>query len=343
MTKIIDLRSDTVTKPSPEMRKAMYEAEVGDDVYKEDPTVNELEEYVADLFGKESALFVTSGVMGNQICLNVLTQPRDEVICERSAHIFQYESGTPAANSGIQLNLIEGDKGVFTPEQVEPLIRPESAYYMPRTRVVEIENTHNVAGGTIQPLDNIKAMQKLTDKHGLFMHLDCARLWNASVATGIPVSEYASYFDSISVCLSKGLGAPIGSVIIGTKGFIDEAFRVRKAWGGGMRQVGIIAAGGLYAVKNNIERLADDHENAKILAQHLAELPNVEVDMTSVETNMVMFKSKNKSVEQVISECKEDGLLLGPGGVGVLRLVTHMDVNSKDVENAKEIFSKILG
>jgi len=343
MTKIIDLRSDTVTKPSPEMRKAMYEAEVGDDVYKEDPTVNELEEYVADLFGKESALFVTSGVMGNQICLNVLTQPRDEVICERSAHIFQYESGTPAANSGIQLNLIEGDKGVFTPEQVEPLIRPESAYYMPRTRVVEIENTHNVAGGTIQPLDNIKAMQKLTDKHGLFMHLDGARLWNASVATGIPVSEYASYFDSISVCLSKGLGAPIGSVIIGTKGFIDEAFRVRKAWGGGMRQVGIIAAGGLYAVKNNIERLADDHENAKILAQHLAELPNVEVDMTSVETNMVMFKSKNKSVEQVISECKEDGLLLGPGGVGVLRLVTHMDVNSKDVENAKEIFSKILG
>jgi len=343
MTKIIDLRSDTVTKPSPEMRKAMYEAEVGDDVYKEDPTVNELEEYVADLFGKESALFVTSGVMGNQICLNVLTQPRDEVICERSAHIFQYESGTPAANSGIQLNLIEGDKGVFTPEQVEPLIRPESAYYMPRTRVVEIENTHNVAGGTIQPLDNIKAMQKLTDKHGLFMHLDGARLWNASVATGIPVSEYASYFDSISVCLSKGLGAPIGSVIIGTKGFIDEAFRVRKAWGGGMRQVGIIAAGGLYAVKNNIERLADDHENAKILAQHLAELSNVEVDMTSVETNMVMFKSKNKSVEQVISECKEDGLLLGPGGVGVLRLVTHMDVNSKDVENAKEIFSKILG
>ena len=343
MTKIIDLRSDTVTKPSPEMRKAMYEAEVGDDVYKEDPTVNELEEYVADLFGKESALFVPSGVMGNQICLNVLTQPSDEVICERNAHIFQYESGTPAANSGIQLNLIEGNKGVFTPEQVEPLIRPESAYYMPRTRVVEIENTHNVAGGTIQPLDNIKAMQKLTDKHGLFMHLDGARLWNASVATGIQLSEYASYFDSISVCLSKGLGAPIGSVIIGAKGFVDEAFRVRKAWGGGMRQVGIIAAGGLYAVKNNIERLAEDHDNAEILAEHLAKLPNVEIDLTSVETNMVMFKSKNKSVEQVISECKENGLLLGPGGVGVLRLVTHMDVNSKDVENAKEIFSKILG
>ena len=343
MTKIIDLRSDTVTKPSPEMRKAMYEAEVGDDVYKEDPTVNELEEYVADLFGKESALFVPSGVMGNQICLNVLTQPSDEVICERNAHIFQYESGTPAANSGIQLNLIEGNKGVFTPEQVEPLIRPESAYYMPRTRVVEIENTHNVAGGTIQPLDNIKAMQKLTDKHGLFMHLDGARLWNASVVTGIPLSEYASYFDSISVCLSKGLGAPIGSVIIGTKGFVDEAFRVRKAWGGGMRQVGIIAAGGLYAVKNNIERLAEDHDNAEILAEHLAKLPNVEIDLTSVETNMVMFKSKNKSVEQVISECKENGLLLGPGGVGVLRLVTHMDVNSTDIENANEIFSKILG
>jgi len=342
MTGIIDLRSDTVTKPSDEMRKAMYEAEVGDDVYKEDPTVNELEEFTADLFGKESALFVSSGVMGNQICLNVLTQPSDEVICERSAHIFQYESGSPAALSGIQLNLVQGKKGVFTPEQIEPLIRPESAYYMPRTRVVEIENTHNVAGGTINPIANISAMQKLTDKHGLFMHLDGARLWNASVATGIPLAEYASYFDTASVCLSKGLGAPIGSVIIGTKGFIQEAFRVRKAWGGGMRQVGIIAAGGLFAVKNNIERLAEDHENAKSLAQHLSQLSNVEIDISSVETNIVMFKSKVKFVEQVMAECRENNLLISLGGVGVLRIVTHMDVNSKDVENAKEIFSKIL-
>jgi len=342
MTKIIDFRSDTVTKPSEEMRKAMYEAEVGDDVYKEDPTVNELEEFIADLFGKESALFVPSGVMGNQICLNVMTQPSDEVICERTAHIFQYESGTPAANSGIQLNLIQGTKGVFTPEQVEPLIRPESAYYMPRTRAVEIENTHNVAGGTITPIDNIKAMKKLTDKHGLFMHLDGARLWNASVATGISLSEYASYFDSVSVCLSKGLGAPIGSVIVSTKGFIDEAFRVRKAWGGGMRQVGIIAAGGLYAVKNNIERLTEDHENAMSLAEFLSQLSNVEIDIPSVETNIVMFKSKNKLPEQIIAECKENGLLLGPGGVGVLRIVTHMDINKEDIENAKKIFSKIL-
>ncbi len=342
MTKIIDFRSDTVTKPSEEMRKAMYEAEVGDDVYKEDPTVNELEEFIADLFGKESALFVPSGVMGNQICLNVMTQPSDEVICERTAHIFQYESGTPAANSGIQLNLIQGTKGVFTPEQVEPLIRPESAYYMPRTRAVEIENTHNVAGGTITPIDNIKAMKKLTDKHGLFMHLDGARLWNASVATGISLSEYASYFDSVSVCLSKGLGAPIGSAIVSTKGFIDEAFRVRKAWGGGMRQVGIIAAGGLYAVKNNIERLTEDHENAMSLAEFLSQLSNVEIDIPSVETNIVMFKSKNKLPEQIIAECKENGLLLGPGGVGVLRIVTHMDINKEDIENAKKIFSKIL-
>ncbi len=342
MTKIIDFRSDTVTKPSQAMRKAMYEAEVGDDVYKEDPTVNELEEYIANLLKKESALFVSSGVMGNQICLNVLTQPGDEVICERTAHIFQYESGTPAANSGIQLNLVQGTNGVFTPEQAEPLIRPESAYYMPRTRVVEIENTHNVAGGTINPIENIRAMQKLTDKHGLFMHLDGARLWNASVATGISLSEYASYFDTVSVCLSKGLGAPIGSVIAGADGFIKEAFRVRKAWGGGMRQVGIIAAGGLYAVKNNIERLSEDHENARSLAEHLAQLPNIEIDLQSVETNIVMFKSKNKSPEQVIAECKGNGLLLGPGGVGILRIVTHMDVSSKDVETAKEIFAKIL-
>ncbi|NOX18601.1 MAG: low specificity L-threonine aldolase [Chlorobi bacterium] len=342
MDKIIDLRSDTVTKPSPEMRKAMYEAEVGDDVYKEDPTVNELEEYVADLLGKESALFVPSGMMGNQICLNVMTQPGDEVICERTAHIFQYESGTPAAISGIQLNLIEGENGVITREQIEPLIRPESAYYMPRTRAIEIENTHNVAGGTIHPISNIKSIQELADEYGLFMHLDGARLWNASVATGIPLGEYASYFDSLSVCISKGLGAPVGSVIASDVGFIKEAFRVRKAWGGGMRQVGIIAAGALYAVKHNIKRLAEDHENAKNLSEGLANLENVEINLDNVHTNIVMFKPLAKSVEQVIAECKEKGLLLGPGGVGIVRAVTHLDVDKNDIKKAKEILAEVI-
>ena len=253
--KFIDLRSDTVTRPSEEMRKAMYKAEVGDDVFQEDPSVNRLQEYAAEILGKEAALFVPSGVMGNQICLNVLTNPGDEVICERDSHIFNYESGSPAALSGIQLSPIDGKNGVITPEQVEPFIRPASAYYMAKTKVIEVENTHNRAGGAIQPLDNIIALRKLAKKYNLYSHLDGARIWNASAASGIPVKDYAEHFDSVSCCLSKGFGAPVGSIIGGTKEFIKEAFRVRKAWGGGMRQVGIIAAAGLYALKNNTGRL----------------------------------------------------------------------------------------
>lgn len=342
MNKIIDLRSDTVTKPSEEMRKAMYEAEVGDDVYKEDPTVNKLEQFASELFDVEATLFVPTGLMGNQICLRVLTQRGDEVICERGAHIFQYESGSAAGLSGIQLNLVDGINGVFTPEQVEPLIRPESAYYMPRTRVVEIENTHNNAGGTINPIENIVALQELTDKHSLYLHLDGARIWNAAVATGVSLNEYASYFDSVSCCLSKGLGAPVGSLILGTKGFIQEAFRVRKAMGGGMRQVGILAAAGLYALQNNIERLEEDHENAYELAAHLNLIPEVEINLDNVETNIVMFKPKKKSVEDVISKCKENGLIMGPAGVGVVRAVTHMDISEEDIADAKLILSEVL-
>jgi threonine aldolase len=342
MTKIIDLRSDTVTKPSPEMRKAMYDAEVGDDVYSEDPTVNMLQDYAADLLGKEAALFVPTGLMGNQICLNVLTSPGDEVICERTAHIFQYESGTPAKLSGIQLSLVEGNKGVITPEQVEPLIRPESAYYMPRSKVIEVENTHNVAGGTIVPIENIKSLRSLADKYNLAMHLDGARIWNASVESGISVSEYASYFETVSCCLSKGLGAPIGSIIAGSKDFITEAFRVRKAIGGGMRQVGIIAAAGLYALKNNIDRLKEDHRNAKILADKIAGIDNVDINTEDVHTNILMFKSGNKTIETIINESKKRNLLLGPGGVGIIRLVTHMDISTDDVHKAVEILREVL-
>lgn len=343
MNKIIDLRSDTVTKPSPAMRKAMYDAEVGDDVYSEDPTVNKLQDYAAELLGKEATLFVPTGLMGNQICLNVLTSPGDEVICERTAHIFQYESGTPAKLSGIQLSLIEGRKGVITPEQVEPYIRPESAYYMPRSRVIEIENTHNVAGGTIVPLENIKSLRLLADKYRLSMHLDGARIWNASVETGISVSEYASYFETISCCLSKGLGAPIGSIIGGSKEFITEAFRVRKSIGGGMRQVGVIAAAGLYALENNIDRLTEDHRNAKILADKLADIDNVVINKEDVHTNILMFKARNKSIETLIEECKKRNLLIGPGGVGIIRLVTHMDVSTEDVNKAIEVLREVLG
>lgn len=339
---MIDLRSDTVTCPSEAMRKAMYNAEVGDDVFKEDPTVNKLEQYAADLLGKEASLYVSSGVMGNQICLNVLTNHGDEVICERDAHIFNYESGSPAALSGIQLNPIDGKYGVISVEQVESFIRPASAYYMPRTKVIEVENTHNRAGGTIYPIENIIALKELAKKYNLFYHLDGARIWNASVASGISVKEYAKHFDTISCCLSKGLGAPVGSLIAGTKEFIKEAYRVRKAWGGGMRQAGIIAAAGLYALQNNIERLKEDHEKAKLLAERINANPNLEIDMKAVQTNILLFHPKNISVENGIKKCKDKGLLLSVGKVDLIRAIAHLDVSFDDVKKAADIIDQVF-
>ncbi len=339
---MIDLRSDTVTRPSEAMRKAMYNAEVGDDVFKEDPTVNKLEQYAADLLGKEASLYVSSGVMGNQICLNVLTNHGDEVICERDAHIFNYESGSPAALSGIQLNPIDGKYGVISVEQVESFIRPASAYYMPRTKVIEVENTHNRAGGTIYPIENIIALKELAKKYNLFYHLDGARIWNASVASGISVKEYAKHFDTISCCLSKGLGAPVGSLIAGTKEFIKEAYRVRKAWGGGMRQAGIIAAAGLYALQNNIERLKEDHEKAKLLAERINANPNLEIDMKAVQTNILLFHPKNISVENGIKKCKDKGLLLSVGKVDLIRAIAHLDVSFDDVKKAADIIDQVF-
>lgn len=339
---MIDLRSDTVTKPSEEMRKAMYDAEVGDDVYKEDPTINKLQEYAADLLGKEDALYVPSGVMGNQICLNVHTQPGEEVICEADAHIFQYESGSPAALSGLQLYPVKGNNGIITTEQIEPMIRPQSAYYMPRTKIVEIENTHNRAGGTIHPIENIKKIRELVYKYNLIFHLDGARLWNASVASGISVSEYSSHFDSVSVCLSKGLGAPVGSIIAGSKDFITEAFRVRKAWGGGMRQVGILAAAGLYALQNNIERLEEDHSKAKTLANVINDIDTLEINIENVHTNILIFKPNKISVEDALQKCAEKGLQLSIGQIGTLRAVTHMDASFDDIEKAEKILREVF-
>ena len=339
---MIDLRSDTVTKPSEAMRKAMYEAEVGDDVFKEDPTINKLEEYTADLLGKEAALFVSSGVMGNQISLNVLTNPGDEVICERDAHIFNYESGSPAALSGIQLHPIIGVRGVITAEQVEPLIRPSSAYYMPRTKVIALENTHNRASGAVYPMEKIIEIKKLVEKYNLLFHLDGARIWNASVASGIPVKDYAVHFDSMSCCFSKALGAPVGSIISGTKDFIKEAYRVRKAWGGGMRQAGVLAAACLYALQNNIERLAEDHEKARMLAKAIDENPNLEIDIESVQTNILIFKPLKITVEDALNRCKTEGLLVSVGKVDSLRSITHLDVSFEEINKAIEILNKVF-
>jgi threonine aldolase len=342
MEKYIDLRSDTVTRPSPEMRKAMFEAEVGDDVFQEDPSVNALQEYAANLLGKEAALFVSSGVMGNQLCLNVLTNPGDEVICEKDCHIFNYESGSPAKLSGIQLYPLDGKMGVITPSQVESAIRPISAYYMPRTKVLEIENTHNRAGGTIQPLDNIIELGKLASKHNLHFHLDGARIWNASVATGIPVKEYAKYFGTISCCLSKGLGAPVGSIIAGSKDFITEAYRIRKSWGGGMRQVGILAAAGLYALKNNINRLEEDHRKAKMISELLGEMDSIEIDLKAVQTNIIIFKPLKITVNEALIKCKEQGLLLSVGNIDSLRAITHLDVSFAEIEKALKIIYNVF-
>ncbi|MBI9070635.1 MAG: low specificity L-threonine aldolase [Melioribacteraceae bacterium] len=342
MNKIFDLRSDTVTKPSKEMRNAMFNAPVGDDVYGEDPTVNKLEEYCAELFGKEKALFVPSGVMGNQLCLNVHTQPGDEIICEQDAHIFHYENGSVAALSGTQLRLVQGTNGVFTAEQVEPLIRPESAYYMARTRVIEVENTHNVAGGTINPIENIIELKELAKKYGLKYHLDGARLWNASAATDISVEEYVSHFDSVSCCLSKGLGAPVGSIIAGSKEFIKEAHRKRKSWGGGMRQVGILAAAGLYAIENNFPLLKNDHEKAYRIAEKINEVENLNIDMELVQTNIIMFQPIGISCEEAIQKCNDKGLLISVGKVGTLRAVTHLDISNDDVLGIINILEEVF-
>ena len=347
------MRSDTVTKPSGAMRRAMANAEVGDDVFGEDPTVNHLQEKVAELLGKESALYVPSGVMSNQLALKTHTNPGDEVIVEKDSHIFNYETAAPSLLSGIQLNPVPGERGLMTAEAVEEAIRPD-VYYMMPTRLVCLETTHNRGGGSIYSLKLIEDIKQVAVRHNLKYHLDGARLWNASVATGIKVSDYAKYFDSVSVCLSKGLGAPVGSVLAGTKEYINRARRFRKIFGGGMRQVGILAAAGLYALENNIQRLAEDHEKAKIFAKLLLESKLYEVNVDHVETNIVIFGLKPpfpkdlrlrslrpaEKVDKFIADTKSLGVLLSAGTAGKVRAVTHLDVSMENVKKAAEILVK---
>lgn len=338
---MIDLRSDTVTKPSKEMREAMASAEVGDDVYGEDPTVNKLQEKIAELLGKEAALFVPSGTMGNQLCIKSHTQPWDEVICDKDAHIYNYESGSIAGLSHVQVMPVNGKNGIFTADQVEEVIRPE-AYYLPKTKLVCVENTHNRGGGSIFPIDEIKKIKNVVDKYGLKFHLDGARLWNASIATGISMKEYASYFDSVSVCLSKGLGAPVGSVIAGSKEFIKIAHRYRKAWGGGMRQAGILAAAGLFAIEHNFKRLAEDHRRAKYFAKEISKISRIKIDPDLVQTNIVLFEVDGLTAQEVVAKVKDpsktgDSLLLSIGKKYLVRAVTHLDVNDEDIEKAINI------
>lgn len=318
----------------------MANAEVGDDVFGEDPTINRLQEKVAELLGKESALYVPSGTMSNQLALKTHTSPGDEVIVERDSHIFNYETAAPSLLSGIQLNPIPGVRGLVTAEAVEEAIRP-GVYYMMPTRLVCVENTHNRGGGSIYPINLIDEIKQVTVRHNLKYHLDGARLWNASVATGIKVSEYAKFFDSVSVCLSKGLGAPVGSVLAGTKEYIDRAHRFRKIFGGGMRQAGILAAAGLYALENNVQRLAEDHEKAKAFARILCESQLYEVNLDHVESNIIIFGVRPPlSMNKLIADMKSLGVLLSAGSAGKLRAVTHLDVSMEDVKKAAGILVK---
>lgn len=330
-----DLRSDTVTKPSAAMRQAMANADVGDDVFGEDPTVNLLQESVASLLGKETALYVPTGCMSNQLALKAHTEMGDEVIMEQDAHMFNYETAAPAVMSAVQVKTIAGIRGVFTAEELPPHIRP-SIYYMPRTRVICIENTHNRAGGTIYPIEEIKKISSFCKEHGIIFHLDGARLWNASVATGIPVQEWAQYFDSVSVCFSKGLGAPVGSALCGTKEFVTKAHKWRKVFGGGMRQSGIIAAGALYALQNNVARLREDHQKAQAFVEEVSKSSTLLIDKESVQTNIVLVdvKRTGKTPNEVIALAKQQGVLISGGTFTTIRAVMHLDVNMEQVMQA---------
>lgn len=329
----IDLRSDTVTRPSDGMRRAVYEAEVGDDVYGEDPTVNRLQERIAAVLGKEAALFVPSGTMANQICLHVLTDPGDEVILERGSHVFNYESGAAGLLSGIQLHPLEGERGRLGPAQVENAVRPP-ADVLPHSRVVSIENTANKAGGVVYSPRRIQAIAEVAQSNDLFVHLDGARLWNAATALDVDEHTLAAPADLTWVALSKGLGAPVGSVIAGPSSLIDDARRTRKQFGGGMRQAGVLAAAGLYALKHHRPHLNRDHEKAHRLAQGLAECPPFTIDPDEVETNIVIFEVPEGTAENVVEHLRETGVLLTPFGPSTVRATTHRDVSMDDIEDA---------
>lgn len=324
------------------MRQAILTAEVGDDVFGDDPTVKELEAYVADLFKLKASLFVPSGTMGNQICLKVHSQPGWELLCDRESHIVNYEVAGPAVHSGLLVNLLTTERGMITADMIRNNIRPDNIH-CPQTRLVSLENSHNRHGGTILPLDEIQKVRQVCNEFGLILHLDGARIWNAHVATGISLPELTRPFDSVSVCLSKGLGAPIGSMILGSAEFIEKCRRVRKLFGGGMRQVGIIAAAGLYAVKNNIGRLAEDHANAKSLAQDLNELDLFDIDLSRVETNIVVANiTTNHSVDTVLARMKDAGVLAVPFGPKRIRMVTHLGITHADCEEALQRIKKVF-
>ncbi|WP_421763361.1 threonine aldolase family protein [Ekhidna sp.] len=328
---MIDLRSDTITKPTPEMLQAMMSAEVGDDVFGDDPTVNALQDKVASLFGMEAALYCPSGTMTNQIAMRIHTRPQDEVICHKYSHVYLYEGGGMMYNSMLSPKLLEGDRGMISGEQVAESINPDDIHF-PKSSLVVLENTMNKGGGAVYKLEDIQEIRKVCDEKHLKLHLDGARFFNAIVKTGENPVDYGQLFDTISICFSKGLGAPVGSVLLGTNDQIKEAKRVRKVFGGGMRQTGYLAAACIYALDNNVKRLADDHNRAIEIGKCLEELSFMD-EVMPVDTNIVIGKLINgKSEKWLLEELEKSGILAVGFGKGLVRFVTHLDFNDKDLD-----------
>jgi threonine aldolase len=339
---IVDLRSDTVTRPTPAMRRAIAEAEVGDDVFGDDPTVIELERRVAALASKEAALFVPSGTMGNQLAVQSQTSPGEEVLLETESHIFLYEQGGIAANSGALAHVIRGVRGVIDPAEVQAAARDSDDDHDPRLALLCMENTHNRAGGAVIPLDAMRRAAEAAHALGARVHLDGARLWNASVATGVPIRDWVAPVDTVMMCFSKGLGAPIGSILVGDRVTVRRARRLRKRMGGSMRQVGILAAAGLYAIDHHIERLADDHRRARTLADGLASIPGVRV--VPCDTNIIYFDLDESlgDLNAVISAASARGVRVSAYGPRRLRAITHLDVDDAGISRALETFDAVL-
>lgn len=340
---VVDLRSDTVTRPTPEMRRAMAEAEVGDDVYGEDPTVNRLQERAAEIFEREAALFVPSGSMGNLICIRLLAGPGKEVICDSRGHILNYELGSISAIAGCIPRAIPTEDGILTWKHIESAIRPP-VYYLTKTGLISLENTHNVAGGRVLPTAVQDEVCDRAHERGLPVHLDAARIFNAAVALGKPVAEITRKVDSIQFCLSKGLGAPVGSLVVGSKEFIEEARVLRKMLGGGMRQVGVLAAAGLVALEKTPPLLARDHQNAKTLAEGLAGIPGISIDPGQVETNILVFDVSGTGLDatEISAQLKERGVLASAISPQAMRMVTHYDVSEAGIERAVAAMDQIV-
>lgn len=338
----VDLFSDTGTRPSPEMREFMARAEVGDEQLLEDPSVNRLNSMVADLLGKDDAIYLPSGLMANQISFAVHCQAGDEIIMDETAHPIHYEGGAVAVISGASIRPLSGERGIFTAEQVKEAIRTKD-YHDPQSRVVSIEQTSNLGGGAVWPLETIKEVCKVANDKGLATHMDGARLLNAVAASGVSAAEYAESFDSVWIDLSKGLGAPVGSVLAGSDDFIHQARYWKQRLGGAMRQAGIIAAGGIYALENNLEKLKVDNENARRLAEAIAKYPEIDLDPDTVETNIIVFNVRGMTAKELSDKLLRKGVRFTVMGEYLMRAVTHLDVNREDIEYVIEVVDNILG